>query len=211
MDWRELEGVARDFVEATGVVELPMDLDVLAHCYDLHVVRVAAGGSTAGNIVLAQERETRERSRFALAHELGHVAVAHMGFSRRDEEVAAHYVGGAILVPEAPLRDLMRRTEHSLRALIDEAHVSWEAAARRYVQVWSAYATIWDTPHRMRRVPSPWLPERPLLPAELDDAVACRELREDIKQPGQSGTYYVGGAPPHERVVSVWALDELGV
>lgn len=208
MDWRDLEGVAREFVEATGVVMLPMDLDVLAHCYDLRVVRAASGG-VVGQIVLAPDRETRERSRFALAHELGHIAVAHLELSRSEEEVAAHYVAGAILVPESPMRDLMRRTEHSLRALVDAAGVSWEAAARRYVQVWSAYATIWDSSHRVRRVPSPWLADRPIATVELDNANACRVAREDIKQPGQSGTYYVGGPAPHERVVGLWALDEL--
>lgn len=210
MDWRELEGVARDFVEAAGVVQLPMDLDVLANCYDLNVVAGPAA-AVAGSVIAVRHHEYAMRSRFDLAHELGHVAVAHLQLPKIQDERAADYVAGAILIPEAPLRDLMRRTEHSLRALVDEARVSWEAAARRYVQVWSAYATIWDTPHRMRRVPSPWLPECPLQPAELDDATTCRASGEDIKRPGQSGTYYVGGAPPHERVISVWALDELGV
>lgn len=211
MDWRELEGVARDFVEAAGVVALPMDLEVLAHCYGLRVVQVASAGGMAGDIVLAEIRETEARSRFALAHELGHVAVAHLGLSRAEEETAAHYVGGAILVPELLMRALMRSTRHDLRALVTASGVSWEAAARRYVQVWSGYATIWDSAHRVRRVPSPWLADRPIAVRELDQARECRAAREDVRTEGQSGSYYVGGDHPHERVVSVWALDELDV
>lgn len=209
MDWRELEGVARDFVEATGLGALPVDLEVLAHCYEIGVAH-SAQGAVAGSVMLAPQRRTAPRSRFGLAHELAHVAVAHMGLSPADDETAAHYVAGAILVPEKAMRALMRDTAHDLRALVVASGASWEACARRYVQVWSGYATIWDSAHRVRRVPSPWLSERPITTMELDQARECRAAREDVRTEGQSGSYYVGGEPPHERVVGVWTIDELG-
>lgn len=208
MDWRELEGTARDFLEGVALYEsLPVDLELVAHCYGLRLVE-SAMSAVAGNVVTYARGPDPAQTRFDQAHELAHIVVRGRGYSRRDEERIADALAARMLLPDGATKRLMASCGGDLACLVSEAQVPWKVAAYRFTELWTSVVRVWDGRAKPKTRTSPWL-ERwvPLSSIERTDAAECRRTGEHIRRSGMSGTYYVGG--PDDLVISAWDLDEL--
>lgn len=114
------------------VIEIPGD-----NSFDGWSAQVKAEGRIVGRAVISRQGTMRERQRFNLAHELGHLICDPHNI---DEEKVAHRFAGAFLAPaESVIRDTgTRRTNISLQELILLAKkygISTQATLRRLLDL----------------------------------------------------------------------------
>ena len=162
---------AQQLLETAGLLSLPVDLDTLAEAYDIVVEPMKSSGigvsgmlvrygNTFG-ILYNQEIPNRGFQRFSIAHELGHFFVeghldqiafvggAHKsraGFVSEDPvEREADYFAAGLLMPEAPINDVIRQQPdgiQAIEAIQRAAHASLTASAIRYVGLTEAAAAV---------------------------------------------------------------------
>lgn len=203
-----MEGVARDFLDGVALGDdLPVDLELVAHCYGL-ALRKGAIGAIAGDCVVYSVGATEADTRFEQAHELMHLVVRSRNYSRSREERIVDSLAARTLLPDAATKRFMGACGFNLAELVDVACVPWKVAAYRFTELWTSVARVWDGRSRPRSRPSPWLGRWiPVSSIECADAEEARRTQAHVRRGGMSGAYYVGG--PSERVITVWDLDEL--
>lgn len=199
----DLEGIARSALEET-CTEAPVDAFALAHALDVEVRefpgREAFIDLTRPCIYLPSRPAREVRRHGSVAHELGHLLLREHGLDHQDEG-AARYLSGALLVPREALdRDLRRGwSVRDLRARHPNA--SHEMLVRRVTQLRPAVATVIDGGRVTARVASPWLDTRKVAPVrvwELD--LVGRALSEgEVLEDGPSVATHAGG----DRIVAV--------
>jgi hypothetical protein len=141
---RHLEGIARDIWESVGS-PLPVDAFTLADALDLQVRGWPKSmGARAGALIRYPTKARAVRQHMAIAHEIGHWAAEHAGIDPQDEH-DARYLGGALMLPWAPYRTDMERTDWDLFELQTlHPNVSAEAHVVRMTQISPATASVWD-------------------------------------------------------------------
>lgn len=159
MDHVELEGVARDALEATRT-EAPVCAFALAKAHRFKVkpgqVQGALIDSEARDIYLSPNVVSPERQHFLVLHELGHWLLWQHQID--STERAASYLAGALLVPRLALDRALSRDGWSISKL-RAAHPNASPAviANRIAQVRPAVVTLFDGPRAKDRRASPWL------------------------------------------------------
>lgn len=162
MDHETWEGIAREALEATWT-DAPVDAFSLAGALDVEV-REYDGPEAFVDlfrrcIYLPRRAMRPERRHGAVAHELGHVLLRDHREDHQNER-AARYLAGALLVPRESLDRALRRS-WSIRVLRSlHPNASHEMLARRVAQVRPAVATVIDGGRVTARVASPWLAGR---------------------------------------------------
>jgi hypothetical protein len=211
-DRHDLEGIARELLDASGLDDPPVSPLWLARHLGL-VPIPSSRTAIAGPVLLFDDRLPERRRRIRVAHELGHALLRRAGLDDRDERAAWH-VGAALVVPGVRLRRDLSRHAWDLRPLVDRYDVSWEVLARRLTSAVSSVVSVWDNGELTRRWSSPWLQTcalrrrgTPGWEAEL--AGECRALERDVTPENLVAAYHV---PSDEgwgvRVVVVSAADE---
>jgi len=166
----EWEALARDFLGEI-CAEPPIDAFALARAAGLEVRLFLGGGAVLDAVagaIYVPARARLERQHGQVAHELGHWLLARAG--EPDDELAARYLAGALLVPREALDRDLRARGWSLRALRERhPHASLELLARRVTQVRPATVTVVDQGRVTARAASPWLrPPGPAAPWEVE-------------------------------------------
>lgn len=184
MDVELLEGVARDLLDDT-CTEAPVSAFALAAAAGYAVTAWQGQGAlidrSGKTIYLSPFVRWPERQHELIAHELGHALLWEHGIE--DEEDAATFVGGALLVPRAALDRALKRDGWSIAALRRaHPHASEALLARRITQVRPCVATFFDGPDVEERIASPWL-DRDVSPVRVwERELAARALEERGEQ-----------------------------
>jgi IrrE N-terminal-like domain len=131
----------------------PVDLHLVAHRLDVGAIErvyLTEEGRTTWRegrpVIELRNDRPHTRSRFTLAHELGHVVLATDGLTRcrtrslepDDEEVLCDWIAAALLMPRDWVRPYARREPYTLsllRLVAHRADVSLSAAAVRLSEV----------------------------------------------------------------------------
>jgi hypothetical protein len=141
-----LEALAREIHESTGGL-LPVDAIELATLCGCEVVPWRkAEARLDGNRIWYPQKARHTRQHGSVCHELAHWALRDAGMDWQDEE-AAKYLGGALLLPRAAfLRDLEGTGWDLFGAMASHPNASAEAVAVRMCQVSPATtAAVWDS------------------------------------------------------------------
>jgi len=208
-DW---EGVALSLLRETGLDDPPQDAFALAHACGLQLV---AGGRQHGCLGAdgrlhypGSVRRTRQHG--VISHELGHWALRWAG--EADGEVAASYVGGALMLPRRAFDRDLATTGWDLEQLrAKHINCSAEMIARRLVQLRDAVASIFDGGRLRLRVASPWLGDRYKRVSAWE-----RELVDECMQTGERQGDGLTSAWPvfdgdHRRVVLLAETEQLSL
>lgn len=212
MDWREMEGVAREITDACGAGGLPSPVLDIARAWGFRLVPDGSLGRRRacleGATIRYSPADTPQRVRFAVAHELAHWALRRAGEAcgGREEERRAHYVGGAILLPQAATKLALDRHCHDWAPVVEMSGVSWEAFGRRWVQLYTGVLTIEDDGREVARVPSPWLAKTRPTGLEMRLRHEAATATEHVRTGQLSGAYVVVGG--RRRVLTAVALEE---
>lgn len=156
--------------------------------------------------------DTPERERWAIAHELGHLAITLAGgIDKRLEERAAHWIGSMILMPDRPFKRALSKHQHDWSPVVPLCEVSWEVFANRYPASFSSVVTIWDNGVVTSRIVSPWLANAPRAVPSWERALhaECLLSKHHVRETGVTAGYYVPGNDGWERVVTVASIDEI--
>ena len=203
MDHAELEGIARAALDET-CTSSPVDAEALACALDVEV-RDYPGPEPFVDLerrcIYMPTRPVRAtRWHGAVAHELGHVLLREHRLDWQDE-IAAAYLAGALLVPRETLdRDL--RNGWSVRELrARHPNASHEMLVRRVTQLRPAVATVIDAGRVTTRVASPWLEPARVAPVRVwEMSMVGRALVEgEVIEDGPSVATHAGT----DRVVAV--------
>lgn len=209
----EWSGIARDFLErACSEHEVP-NLRRLAAQYGYHVVPVdtLAEVSTWGRVITYCRGVSPERQRRHLAHELAHIAMRLAGYEHPDDEVAADFIGAAIICPERVFKRTLTATRWDLSGLTAAFGCSYELAARRIADVRSSVVTICDHGRVSTRVQSHWIARpyasrvAPFERAMIDLAMA---RRAHVYETDLCRAWYLEGEDGWQRVIVVVGLEE---
>jgi hypothetical protein len=155
MDLAVLESLAREVHESTGGL-LPVDALELAVMCGVQVVpwRKAAG-LRAGDMIRYPQKARPVRQHGIVAHELAHWLLEDAGMNPDDED-AAKYLAGALLLPRAPvLHDLKATDWDLLEVQARHPNASAEMIVVRMVQLGPCVASIWDSGKLHRRYGGP--------------------------------------------------------
>lgn len=163
--------------------------------FDGWSARVKVNGRVAGRAVISRQGTMRERQRFNLAHELGHLVCDPQNV---DEEKVAHRFAGAFLAPaEAVIRDTgPRRTNISLQELVLLAKkygISTQATIHRLRDlgiITDAQYTSWFKFISMKgwRKCEPW--QTPPEQSYWVQRTASRALAEGLIDPSVAGRFH---------------------
>lgn len=160
MDGHETwEGIAREILDASCTSAPVSAFELAAACG--FTVRPWQGQGAlidrdGGTIYLSPFVTRPERQHELVAHELGHWLLWQHGLD--DDELAATYIAGALLVPRAELDRALRRDGWSIEKLRRaHPHASAAMIAVRITQVRPAVQTTFDGPEVLARRASPWL------------------------------------------------------
>lgn len=153
------EGVAIGVLRQLHDPDPPISAFALAKALGLRVQSAPISHARlVGDVVQINVKVRRERQHGLIAHELGHWALRRAG--EPDGEMAASYVGAALMLPRTPFQADLRATGWDLRQLrAKHVNCSAELIARRIVTLRDAVVSIWDNGRLKGRVWSPWLPE----------------------------------------------------
>ncbi len=195
MSWEDWEGLAREFHDATGVGDPPVDAFIVARRAQL-----AVEYSVGPNSLDLERRVIRIRPvvhprvlHVEVAHEVGHALLDRAGLPQ--SETGAKYLSGALLGPRQHIDRDLRESGWSISALQSKhLHMPALALALRITQVRDAIATIFDPRGELRpwRRASPWI-EDPRITAskpsalERDFAARTWEARADLVGEGCEG------------------------
>lgn len=206
METETLEGIAREALEST-CASAPVDAFGLADALGLTVRAWPGHGALLdydGASVFLTTRPTRPTRQHGLvAHELGHFLLRE--HREQDDELAARYLAGALIVPREELDRDLRRLGLSIVALrAKHVNASHEMIARRITQLRSAIVTIIDDGRVTARAASPWLPvPRPQVPPwELDLAARAIESREEVRHGETVATPAIAGSRRRALIVA---------
>lgn len=206
----EWAGIAAGYLDRVGMREGPIDLGMLAACYDLCIARGPRSCSCrVPGIVYVDHTLDPIRYRADLAHELAHDAMDLAGYPIHDE-AAASWIGAAIELPEASFKRDLTFNHWDLDAMRALYRTSWEMTARRIADVRSAVVTVIDNGRVTSRFQSPWLnTDWGTKPTPVE-----RLLVEEATQEGRSGSgslaaYRVDGTANWERVIVVAGAEDL--
>jgi hypothetical protein len=208
----EWAGIADRYLAEAGFGDEPTDPWLLATCQRQLVVHGARSCACRLPGVLVIDMTIEDyRQNFDLCHELAHDAMARMGYANVHDEMAASWIGAAILAPGRPFKRDLASYRWDLRPIREIYPMSWEALARRVADVRSAVITIEDEGRITTRTQSPWLnTDWGSKPTPLE-----RELIETAKAEGHASAgnrldaYCVRGEDGWERVIVVAAAEDL--
>lgn len=157
MDWKVVEGVARDAVLNIGFSPEESLVD-FAHRIGITVIpgRRFSYMAECDTIVNASASVDCPRDRIRLAHEIGHALLKRAGEDYRSERMA-WMVGAALLMPEEEIKARLSSEACDLPSVAKRYNVSLEALARRVTDVLSSVARIWDNGKLSKSIRSPWL------------------------------------------------------
>jgi hypothetical protein len=209
------EGVASALLDETGCDDPPVDALELADCCGLSIVGWARPGAMldrAQSLIRVNLGERSTRVHMSVAHEVAHWAQVRSGLP--DEEDAARWIGGALLLPRRVMLNDLRHTAWSIRALRERhTNASAEAIAVRIVQLRDAVATVIDNGRVTKRVASPWLSDPRLRRiSKWERELAAEALRDGTEVRGDELCYalpLVEGK--HERVIIVAEAEQLSL
>lgn len=207
----DLEGIAREILDSSGLDEPPVSALALARHMGLRPVP-SDTTAVAGPVLVYDDRMPEPRQRIRIAHELGHVLLRRAGMDDRDER-AAWTVGAALVVPGRRLRRELSAHAWDLSDLVPRYGVSWEAMARRLTSLVSCVVSVWDNGSLVRRWHSPWLRScalgrrgTPSWEAQL--AGQCRAEGDHVFAENLVTAYSVPDPSFGVRVVVVSGIDE---
>ncbi|MEM9072849.1 MAG: ImmA/IrrE family metallo-endopeptidase [Myxococcota bacterium] len=206
-DW---EGVAAWLLDSCGFTEPPIDPFALADLWGFDVVRTTRS-CLRGNVISVDDRKSRKRQRFDVAHELAHWALHECGHDAYDES-AAHWVAGAVLLPQAAFKRDLSEVDWRLTELPDRYQVSWESLVKRVPQVVGAVVTMFDNGRITWRARSAWLEGAAFDPTaatqwEWDLLHDCRERRQHTHASNLVDAYFLE-SDGWERIFVVAGIDE---
>lgn len=206
------ESVALDVLEELGRPDPPMNAFSLANALGIKVVASnVRSASLAGNVIFVSTHARDVRQHGLIAHELGHWALIQA--DQPDTEVAASYVGAALMLPRTHFDRDLHATSWDLRELrAKHVHCSAELIARRIVALRDAVVSIWDNGRLKTRIASPWLPEgyRRISTFELE--LAERVLEDgDTVQAGKLAWGFAVFSESWRRVITVCEAEQLAL
>lgn len=211
-DRLDLEGIAREILDGSGLDEAPVSALAIARHLGL-VPMPSNTTAVAPPVLLFDEALSEERQRIRVAHEIGHVLLARAGHDDRDERAAWH-VGAALVMPARGLRADLARHQWDLAEIVPRYGVSWEAMARRLTSLVGCVVSVWDRGELARRWCSPWI-RSPMVARrgtpgwEAQLAGECRELEAHLHPENLVAAYHVPSADGWgTRVVVVSGLEE---
>lgn len=221
--WQEWEGVAREYHEATGVDDPPVDAFLAARRARLRV-EYSVGPSALDierRVIRVNPRQHPRHVQIDIAHELGHYLLDRAGAA--NTEPAAKYLSGALLGPRRHVdRDISARG-WSVRVL-QERHRNMPALALalRITQLRDAVATIFDPLGRISpwRRASPWIEDPRIVDKpskrERDFALRAFDIGADLEGDGPEEKGLFATVVPDEyddgpRVVLVRDLRQLAL
>lgn len=146
MDW-QLEQAATRVLDETNQGGDDVRVELVAKRLGLVVRDGGPGchGLLFGKEILVDERLTKPRWNFVVAHEIGHFDAQRTG--RRDTEWAANYFASALLLPRDAAETALRQTGRDLLLLMARfRHASGEAIARRISALREARVLVFDRP-----------------------------------------------------------------
>lgn len=211
-DWRDWEGVARDFHDSTGVDDPPVDGHVLAKRARLRV-EYGPGSSSLDLIerkITVNPRQLPRDLHIDLAHEVGHALMIRAGM--QNLEAGAKYLSGALLGPRRHIDRDVDRTNWSVPAL-QSVHRNMPslALALRITQVRDAVATIFHPTQRMDhwRRASPWITDPAITenPTRLERAFAMKAWNAGTELHGDE-LHKLYGDPTYRGLHATIVLDE---
>lgn len=188
-DHETWEGIAREILDATCTTTPVSAFALAAACG--YVVRPWQGQGAlidrdGGTIYLSPFVTRPERQHELIGHELGHALL--WQHSLDDDEQAATYIAGALLVPRLELDRALRRDGWSIEKLRRaHPHASAAMIAVRITQVRPAVQTTFDGPETvLARRASPWLDRdvAPVRPWERELAARAIETRAEATLDG---------------------------
>lgn len=206
----EWAGIAAEYLDRVGMREGPIDLGMLAACYDLCVARGPRSCSCrVPGIVYVDHTLDPVRYRADLAHELAHDAMALAGYPVHDE-AAASWIGAAIELPEASFKRDLAFNHWDLDSMRLLYGTSWEMTARRIADVKSAVVTIIDNGRVTCRLQSPWLnTDWGLKPTPVERGLVAEAMVDGRAGQGSLAAYRVDGDGGWKRVIVVAAAEDL--
>lgn len=144
MDVQELEGIARDVHDQTGL-DAPIDAFEIAAAMELICKPwMRADGARVGDVVHFPSKARDSRQHGTVAHELGHWLLDFHGHDARNER-AARYLAGALMLPRQRFVRDCETTDYDLDELQRiHMHASAEMIVVRMTQVSPATAWVWD-------------------------------------------------------------------
>lgn len=152
------EGVAQAVHDETGI-EAPVSAFELADACGLQLVAGPRGGARlVGDQVHFDVTARPVRQHGLVAHEVAHWVLQEHG--EPDDEGAARYTAGALMLPRQSFDRDLRATAWDLHALrARHLHCSAELIARRIVELRDAVVSVLDNGKVRARVWSPWVAE----------------------------------------------------
>jgi Zn-dependent peptidase ImmA (M78 family) len=203
MDHEELEGIARAVLEETCTVA-PVDAGALACAMNVEV-RSFPGHEAFIDLlrpcIYMPSRPMRDTRRHGtLGHELGHLLLREHGHDYQDEHAAA-YLAGALLVPRETLDRQLRESWSVRRLRALHPNASHEMLVRRVTQLRPAVATVIDAGKVTARAASPWLEPARVAPVRVWELTLVQRALVDGEtiEDGPSVATHAGG----DRVVAV--------
>ena len=212
--FRTLEGYAHAYLEEAGAEGGRVDFEELARAYGVTLVKTSGvvPGFRSGDIIGYDETIAEERQRYTLAHEFGHHCLDRYGYENPRDEWAASFVGAAILLPERAFKRALRDLRWDLSRVREVFGCSWEAAARRVIDVKSAILTIVDNGQVTTRTQSTWIgsphAERPMQVFEVELAREAMRTRDHAWRTDLCRCWYVEGSGGWQRCLLVIGLEE---
>lgn len=203
--------MALGLLRAVGDPDPPMDAFGLAGLCEVRVEFAnIQGAKLRGDVITVSSRARPTRQHGLVAHEMGHWALQWAG--EPDTEVAASYVGAALMLPRRPFLADMRATQWDVRELrAKHVNCSAELIARRIATLTDACVSIWDNGRLKSRVSSPWLPEPARRISAFERELAARVL--DSGQTERAANLAWGFAVfegDWRRVITVCEAEQLG-
>lgn len=210
---RDLEGIARAYLEAVRMGDGPTDVRKLARRYGLTLTPTGGKlpGFLADSILAYNETVSDERQRFTIAHELGHHALERHGWENPRDEWAASFVGAAILLPERPFKAALKAHRWDLEKVRAIFGCSWEVAAKRVADVRSSLITVYDNGEITERTQSTWIHQAyaaRVEPFEHEMIAEALRDRAHIWRSDLCRAWFCPGADGWQRVILVVGLEE---
>lgn len=221
-EWQDWEGVARDFLDATGI-DSPVDARVVAHRARLRV-EYGPGASSLDlerRVIRVNPRQRPRDLQIDIAHEVGHALLVRAGM--RNVEVGAKYLSGAVLGPRRRIeRDIEARGWSLVELQRHHVNMPSLALALRVTQVRDAVATIFHPLQKRRpwRRASPWIEDPRITeakPSRLERDFAARawveggELHGEGAEQGLHATVVLDEYDDGPRVIVVSDLRQLAL
>lgn len=156
----EIRNLAWELLIECGINELPIDLDKIAKKKNWRIVSETEYGEPIKNeielrritahdeelfFIVYKNTDNKQRLRFGIAHEMGHILLEHLGLTESELEKEAHMFAARVLMPVILLEKLKIRSPEEISKLCD---VSLQSATHRYKR-------LQELKHRRKFLTSP--------------------------------------------------------